>query len=96
MISQLHELRDLLENVERWETLEDWDQGAIDRAFDIVDALILRNERPLPIPAVNSVYSVPTPFSPASAPPPPPKPKAKRPENQRPSLNSRKKRKVAA
>ena len=91
MIDQLRELRDLLENVERWETLEDWDQGAIDRAFDIVDALILRNERPLPIPAVNSVYSVPTPFSPATA---PPKPKP-RPESQRPSLSNRK-RKVAA
>ena len=93
MIDQLRELRDLLENVERWETLDDWDQAAIDRAFDIVDALILRNERPLPIPAMGLCYSVKTPVSPAAEPPPP---KAKRPENQHFEINSRKKRKVAA
>jgi len=94
MIGQLHELRDLLDAIERWETAEDWDQGAIDRAFDIVDTLILRNEEPLPIPAVNSVYSVNTPFSPAAAPPPPKRQKARRPANQCPTL-SRKRKKSA-
>ena len=90
MIDALHELRDLLDGIER--DGEDFDQGAMDAAIAITERLILQHERPLPAPVVGLCYSVKTPVSPASAPPPPPKP---RPENQRPSLSNRK-RKVAA
>ena len=90
MIDALRELRDLLDGIER--DGEDFDQGAMDAAISIVETLILANERPLPTADVGACYSVPTPYSPASA---PPKPKP-RPENQRPSLSNRKKRKVAA
>ena len=83
MINELHELRDLLDEIER--DGDDFDQGAIDRAFDIVDALILRNEEPLAISAVGLCYRVPTPVSPASAPPQKPQPqpkKSRRPKSQ--------------
>ena len=85
MIDQLHELRDLLDSIERDDI--DFDQGAMDAAIAIVDRLILQHERPLPTPAVGLCYAVPTPVSPASAPPPPPKP---RPSNQCPALSRRK------
>ena len=85
MIDALHELRDLLNEIER--DGDDFDQGAMNAAFDIVDRLILQHEPPLPTPAVGLCYRVPTPVSPASAPPPPPKP---RPEGQRPTMNRKK------
>ena len=85
MISQLRELRDLLDSIER--DGEDFDQGAMDAAIEIVDRLILQHEPPLQQPAVGLCYRVPTPVSPASAPPPPPKP---RPSNQCPTLSRRK------
>ena len=81
MINELHELRDLLDEIER--DGDDFDQGAIDRAFDIVDALILRNEEPLAISAVGLCYRVPTPYSPASAPPPKPQPPQPQPKKSR-------------
>ena len=87
MISQLRELRDLLDALER----DADDQCAIDQAISIVERLILQHEPPLPKPAVGLCYRVPTPFSPASAPPQKPKP---RPESQRPTMN--RKKKVAA
>lgn len=89
MIDQLHELRDLLDGIER--DGDDFDQGMMDSAMAIVDRLILQHEPPLPTPVVGLCYSVKTPVSPASAPPPPPKP---RPESQRPTMN--RKKKVAA
>ena len=92
MIDALRDLRDLLDGIER--DGEDFDQGAMDAAISIVDRLILQHEPPLAISAVNSVYSVPTPFSPAAAAPPQQKKKARRPANQCPTL-SRKKRKTA-
>ena len=81
MIDTLHELRDLLDALEH----EPDDQGAIDQAISIVERLILQHEPTLPTPAVGACYSVPTPFSPASAPPPPPQPqpkKSRRPKSQ--------------
>ena len=88
MITALHELRDLLNEIER--DGDDFDQGAMNAAFDIVDRLILQHEPPLPRPAVGSCYRVPTPYSPASA-PPPPKPRARRPANQSPTLSRKRK-----
>ena len=85
MISQLRELRDLLDSIERDDI--DFDQGAMDAAIAIVDRLITAHEAPLPQPAAGSCYRVPTPVSPASAPPPPPPP---RPEGQRPTMNRKK------
>ena len=94
MIDALHELRDLLDGIER--DGEDFDQGAMDAAIAITERLILQHEPTLPIPAVNSVYNVPTPYSPAAEPPPPPKPqKSRRPKSQQFEINSRKKRKAA-
>ena len=87
MIDQLHELRDLLDSIERDDI--DFDQGAMDAAIAIVDRLILQHERPLPTPAVGLCYRVKTPVSPASAPPPQPQPqqppqqkKPRRPKSQ--------------
>ena len=86
MINALRDLRDLLDGIER--DGDDFDQGAMNAAIAIVERLIVAHEPPLPIPAVNSVYSVPTPYSPASAPPPPPPPppqqqqKSRRPRSQ--------------
>ncbi len=77
MISQLRELRDLLDSIERDDI--DFDQGAMDAAISIVETLILANERPLPIPAVNSVYSVKTPVSPAAAAAAPQQPQPQKP-----------------
>ena len=94
MIEELRELRDLLDGIER--DGEDFDQGAMDAAISIVETLIVANEKPLPTPAVGACYSIPTPFSPASAPPPPPKPqKSRRPANQIPTLSRKKRKKVA-
>lgn len=89
MIAALHELRDWLDAIEH----DPDDPTAIDQAISIVDRLILQHEPPLPTPAVGLCYSIPTPYSPATAPPKPPPPKAKRPENQHFEINSRKKRK---
>ena len=83
MIDQLHELRDWLDALEH----DPDDQGAMDAAVAIVERLILQHEPPLPTPAVGACYSIPTPYSPASAPPPPPPP---RPESQRPTMNRKK------
>ena len=80
MIDQLHELRDLLNEIER--DAEDFDQGAMNAAFDIVDRLILQHEPPLPKPAVGLCYRVPTPYSPASAPPQPQPKKSRRPKSR--------------
>ena len=88
MIDQLHELRDWLDAIEH----DPDDPTAMDAAISITERLIVACEPPLPTPDVGLCYSIPTPFSPASAPPPPPKPKAKRPENQRPSLSNRKRK----
>ena len=85
MINALHELRDLLDAIERDDI--DFDQGAMDAAIAIVERLIAAHERPLPTPAVGACYSVKTPVSRATAPPPPPKP---RPESQRPMMNRKK------
>ena len=92
MITALHELRDLLDTIERDDI--DFDQGAMDAAIAITERLIVVCERPLPTPAVGACYAVKTPFSPASAPPPPKPQKSRRPANQSPTL-SRKKRKSA-
>ena len=86
MIGQLHELRDWLDAIEH----EPDDPTAIDQAISIVERLIVACEPTLPTPAVGACYSVPTPFSPATA---PPKPKP-RPENQRPSLSNRKRKRA--
>ena len=91
MIDALHELRDLLDGIER--DGEDFDQGAMDAAIAITERLIVACERPLPTPAVGACYSVKTPVSPASAAPQKPQ-KSRRPANQSPTL-SRKKRKAA-
>ena len=91
MIEELRELRDLLDGIER--DGEDFDQGAMDAAIAITERLILQHEPPLPAPAVGACYSIPTPFSPASAPPPPPKPqKSRRPANQSPTLSRKRKK----
>ena len=90
MINELHELRDLLDEIER--DGDDFDQGAMNAAFDIVERLILQHEPTLPTPAVGLCYSVKTPFSPASAPPPPkPKKKSRRPAQQCPTLGRKRK-----
>ena len=86
MIGQLHELRDWLDAIEH----DPDDPTAIDQAISIVERLILQHEPSLPTPAVGACYSVPTPYSPATA---PPKPKP-RPENQRPSLSNRKRKRA--
>ena len=84
MISQLRELRDLLDALER----DADDQCAIDQAISIVERLILQHEPTLPTPAVGLCYSVKTPVSRATAPPPPqpqqpPQPKkSRRPKSQ--------------
>ena len=86
MITLLRELRDLLDGIER--DGEDFDQGAMDAAIAITERLILQHEPPLPAPAVGACYSVPTPYSPASAPPQKPQPqpkKSRRPEIRRKS-----------
>ena len=86
MINALHELRDLLDAIERDDI--DFDQGAMNAAFDIVERLILQHEPTLPTPAVGLCYSVKTPVSRATAPPPPqpqqpPQPKkSRRPKSQ--------------
>ena len=84
MIAALHELRDLLDAIER--AGEDFDQGAMDAAISIVDRLILQHEPPLPTPVVGLCYSVKTPVSPAAAaaaPPQKPQPKkSRRPKSQ--------------
>ena len=46
MINELHELRDLLDEIER--DGDDFDQGAMNAAFDIVERLILQHEPTLP------------------------------------------------
>ena len=81
MIAALHELRDLLDGIER--DGEDFDQGAMDAAIAITERLIVQHERPLPQSAVGSCYRVPTPYSPAAAPPQKPQQKkSRRPKSQ--------------
>lgn len=86
MINELHELRDLLDEIER--DGDDFDQGAMNAAFDIVDRLIVAHEPPLPTPKAGLCFSVKTPVSRAT-PPPPPQPqqppqqkKSRRPKSQ--------------
>ena len=90
MIDALHELRDLLDGIER--DGEDFDQGAMDAAIAITERLIVACERPLPTPDVGLCYSVPTPYSPAAEPPPPKPQKSRRPANQSPTLSRKRKK----